>query len=65
MKKQTYISSNTNSIICPCCGINELERGAEGTARCTRCGRPVSKQMLETLDAASGRRYDVVSWLRI
>jgi uncharacterized Zn finger protein (UPF0148 family) len=50
MKKQTYISSNSNSIICPCCGINELERGAEGTARCTRCGRLVSKQMLETLE---------------
>ena len=50
MKKQTYTSSNINSIICPCCGINELERGTEGAARCTRCDRPISKQMLETLE---------------
>jgi ribosomal protein L37AE/L43A len=50
VKKQTYTSSNINSIICPCCGINELERGTEGAARCPRCDRPISKQMLETLE---------------
>ena len=49
MKRQTYTSSNTNSIICPCCGINELERSAEGVAYCTRCHRPLSTQMLKTL----------------
>jgi ribosomal protein L37AE/L43A len=50
VKKLTYISSNTNSLICPCCGINELERGTGGVARCTRCDRPISTQMLETLE---------------
>ena len=50
MKKQTYTSSNINSIICPCCGINELERGTEGAARCTRCDRPISTQVLKTLE---------------
>jgi len=49
VKKQTYISSNTNSIICPCCGIDELERSADGTARCNRCNRPISTQVLKTL----------------
>ena len=49
MKKPTYISSNTNSIICPCCGINELERSTDGEARCTRCDRPISNQVLKTL----------------
>jgi ribosomal protein L37AE/L43A len=50
VKKLTYISSNTYSIICPCCGINELERSAEGVARCSRCDRPISTQVLETLE---------------
>jgi len=50
VKKLTYISSNTNSIICPCCGINELERSVEGEARCSRCDRPISTQVLETLE---------------
>jgi ribosomal protein L37AE/L43A len=50
VKKQTYTSSNTNSIICPLCGIDELERGDEGAARCTRCDRPISKQVLEALE---------------
>ena len=50
VKKRTHTSSNTNSLICPCCGINELERGGEGAARCTRCERPISKQVLETLE---------------
>ena len=50
MKKLTHISSNTNSIICPCCAIDELELSADGEARCTRCDRPISKQVLETLE---------------
>ena len=50
VKKQTNTSSNANSIICPCCGINELERGDEGAARCTRCDRLISTQVLETLE---------------
>ena len=50
MKKQPDTSSNANCIICPYCGINELERSADGEARCTRCDRPISKQMLETLE---------------
>ena len=50
MKKLTNISSNTNSIICPCCGIDELERSADGTARCNRCDRPISTQVLKTLE---------------
>ena len=50
MKKLTYISSNTYSIICPCCGINELERSADGVARCSRCDRLISTQVLETLE---------------
>jgi ribosomal protein L37AE/L43A len=50
VKKLTYISSNTYSIICPCCGINELERSAHGVVGCSRCERPISKQMLETLE---------------
>jgi ribosomal protein L37AE/L43A len=49
MKKQTHTASNTDSIICPCCGINELERSAEGVAHCTRCDRPLSPLMLKTL----------------
>jgi ribosomal protein L37AE/L43A len=49
VKKWTYISSNTYSIICPCCGINELERSADGAARCTRCDRSISTQVLKTL----------------
>ena len=49
MKKLNYISSNTNSIICPCCGIDELERSADGVVRCTRCDRPISTQVLKTL----------------
>ena len=50
VKKQTNTSSNANSINCPCCGINELERGDEGAARCTRCDRLISTQVLETLE---------------
>jgi ribosomal protein L37AE/L43A len=50
VKKLTYISSNTNSIICPCCGINELERSAEGVVGCARCDRPISTQVLKTLE---------------
>ena len=50
MKKLTYISSNTNSIICPCCGINELDRSPEGGAYCARCDRPISTEMLKTLE---------------
>ena len=50
MKKLTYISSNINSVICPFCGINELERSADGEARCTGCYRPISTQVLKTLE---------------
>jgi ribosomal protein L37AE/L43A len=50
VKKLTYISSNTYSIICPCCGINELERSAEGVVGCSRCDRPISPQVLKTLE---------------
>ena len=50
MKKHPHISSNINCIICPCCGINELERSDEDATRCTRCDRPISKQMLETIE---------------
>jgi hypothetical protein len=50
VKKQIYISSNTNSIICPCCGIDELERSADGAARCIRCDRSISPQVLKTLE---------------
>jgi ribosomal protein L37AE/L43A len=50
VKKHPYISSNTNCIICPRCEINELERSDEGATRCTRCDRPISKQMLETIE---------------
>ena len=50
MKKLTYISSNTYSIICPCCGIDELERSADGVARCTRCDRHIGREVLKTLE---------------
>jgi hypothetical protein len=50
MKRQTIISANTHSIICPCYGINELERSAEGVVHCSRCDRPLSTQMLKTLE---------------
>ena len=49
MKKPTYISSNTYSIICPYCGIDELEHSVDGEARCSRCDRPISAQVLKTL----------------
>lgn len=51
MRKQTCKSSHTYSIICPCCGIDELERSVQvGTARCNRCGRTVSARLLRTLE---------------
>ncbi len=50
MKKLTSISSNTDSIICPCCGIDVLERSGEGVARCSRCDRSISTQLLKTLE---------------
>ena len=50
MRKQTYTSSTAESLICPCCGINELERSAAGVAHCTRCDRHTSEQMLRTLE---------------
>ena len=50
MKKGIYKSSSTYSIICPCCGIDELERSADGEARCTGCDRPISTQVLKTLE---------------
>jgi ribosomal protein L37AE/L43A len=50
VKKLTYKSSNTYSIICPCCGIDELERSADGKAHCTRCDRSISTQVLKTLE---------------
>ena len=50
MKKLIYISSNTYSMICPYCGIDELERSVKGAARCTRCARPISTQVLKTLE---------------
>ena len=46
----THTSSNTDSIICPCCGIDVLERSAEGAARCARCNRPIGTQVLKTLE---------------
>ena len=49
MKKLDYISSTTDSIICPCCGIDELKRSADGVVGCSRCERPISTQVLETL----------------
>ena len=53
MKKQALISSDTDTMICPRCEIAELERGAEGVARCARCDRPISAQMLKTLEQIS------------
>jgi ribosomal protein L37AE/L43A len=50
VRRLAYISSDTDSIICPCCGIDELERSAEGEARCTRCDRPIGTQVLKTLE---------------
>jgi ribosomal protein L37AE/L43A len=50
VKKLTYTSSNTDSIICPCCGIDELERSADGVTRCNRCDHPISTQVLQTLE---------------
>jgi ribosomal protein L37AE/L43A len=50
VKKLTYISGNINSIICPSCGINELERSADGEAHCTGCYHPISTQVLKTLE---------------
>jgi ribosomal protein L37AE/L43A len=50
LKKQICISSHTNSIICPCCGINEVERSSQGVARCDRCDRPIGMQLLQTLE---------------
>ena len=50
MKKLTYISSNTDSLICPCCGIDELERSADGAARCARCDCPISTEVLKTVE---------------
>jgi ribosomal protein L37AE/L43A len=50
VKKQIYLSSNTNSIICPCCGIDELERSADGVVGCSRCVLTISTQVLETLE---------------
>jgi ribosomal protein L37AE/L43A len=50
VKKLTHISSTTNSVICPYCGIDELERNADGAARCYRCDRPISKQVLKTIE---------------
>jgi ribosomal protein L37AE/L43A len=50
MKRLTCISSNTYSMICPYCGIDELERSVKGAARCTRCDRPISTQVLKTLE---------------
>ena len=50
MKKQLCRLSNTGSIICPCCGINELERTSQGTVRCTRCVRLISTEILKTLE---------------
>jgi ribosomal protein L37AE/L43A len=50
VKKQTYTLSNTYSIICPSCGVDELERSAGGEARCSRCDRPISTQVLKSLE---------------
>lgn len=50
MKKQTSLSSSTDSMICPRCGLDGLERGAAGVANCARCDRPLSAKMLETLE---------------
>jgi ribosomal protein L37AE/L43A len=50
VKKLTNISSTTHSIICPCCGINELERSATGVVGCSRCDRPIGTQVLKTLE---------------
>ena len=50
MKKETSQSSSTDSMICPRCGLDELERGAVGVANCARCDRSVSAKMLETLE---------------
>jgi ribosomal protein L37AE/L43A len=50
VKKLANTSSNTDSIICPCCGIDELERSANGVASCARCDRSISTQVLKTLE---------------
>lgn len=50
MKRQSYLASNTDFTVCPCCGICSLDRGPQGVARCTRCDPPISAQLLETLE---------------
>jgi ribosomal protein L37AE/L43A len=50
MKRQSYIVSNTDFMICPCCGIYALERSVQGVARCDRCDRFISAQLLKTLE---------------
>jgi ribosomal protein L37AE/L43A len=50
VKKLIYTSSNTDSIICPCCGIDELERSTDSVARCARCDRPIGTQVLKALE---------------
>jgi ribosomal protein L37AE/L43A len=50
VKKLANTSSNTDSIICPRCGIDELERSANGVARCARCDRPIGTQVVKTLE---------------
>lgn len=49
MKKQIYMASTTSSILCPFCGINQLDRSPQGMAHCGRCGRSISTEMLKTL----------------
>jgi ribosomal protein L37AE/L43A len=50
VKNQTYIASTIYSILCPCCGINQLHRSPQGMAHCTRCNRSISREVLETLE---------------
>jgi ribosomal protein L37AE/L43A len=50
VKKLTHISSNTYSIICPSCGIDELERSADGVARCSKCDLHIGREVLKTLE---------------
>lgn len=62
MRKPVYLTSRTDYMVCPACGIDELRHDEGGAACCKRCDRAWGEDVTEALkqiaslpDAAGSR----------
>ena len=49
MRKQVYVASRIDSMVCPSCGIEELRHGESGVFCCERCALSWGEDVTEAL----------------